>query len=303
MYKDLLSEGLINPIIVEGPNKHGEYFVIDGVRRLKAMVRNSDKFTFVDCNVLRDITTKEKRNETRLKLKTSEKRSTMLEKQKMYKHLDEQGKDNLPNNVRRKLEKGLNIPEEIRDQTAKSGSSKEAMEVIYYMDIAEGFRTSLFQRLWDRDITGTHAAALKRVIRHPLFLTLNDVCKQEVINKVIEEAEFTVQKGSLIIEKAIMKHNPEQWQYDKWIIYICKEIQEQINQIKDTAIELMTVESILEMKNTIKLMNGKFKDHLHVLDNERIKKVFKELPTQPIIHEINPTVKINGKEVEYLFVH
>ncbi|MGO4887284.1 ParB N-terminal domain-containing protein [Anaerobacillus sp. MEB173] len=304
MYNSLIAEGLISSIVVEGPNKQGEFYVIDGVRRVKAMKQAAEKFPQVECNVIREITSKEKRNETRLKMQTSEKRSTMLEKQKMYNDLDELGKDSLPRDVRKRLEKGSNIPEYIRDETAKAGSSKEAMEVIYYLDINESFRNSLFKRLWNRDITGIHATALKRIIKHPLFPYLNDDIKHEVINKVIKEAEFTVQKGSLIIEKTIMKHNPEMGKYEKWIIYICKDIQEQLNLIKDSTVELMTDESIREVKKTIEFMYEKFKIHLHETQaREHTKAETKDAPFQQYHSEINPIVKINGKEVEYLFVH
>lgn len=303
MSKSILSEGLINPIIVEGPDVKGVYYIIDGARRFKALKKMDKLFPYVDCNVIREITSKQKRNEKRLQLTLTEKNATMLEKQEMYNDFDELGKGTLPNDAKRKFERGTHIPKEIREKTAEAMASKEAMEVIHSLKINEDFRASLYERLWNREIKSIHAKAFKQVMKFPLFTESSEEIKQEVINRVIKDAEFTYEKAGLIIEKTVMIHDPKMWRNDDWIIYNCREIQKQINQVNPLSIDLMKDESKKEVKKTIEFMSKKFSIDLDLqLKQYPLPHKTKEMMISPYEPK-RPIIKINGKIIEYLFVY
>jgi len=112
----LLAFGQLVPLTVEGPTKDGEYYLIKGFRRYYAMKENKHRFPVVKCDVIRAETSFEEREALRVMLVSSVKKATGLDLQRHYENIEEleNRDDYIPSGKQKRMQKGLNVPQEIR---------------------------------------------------------------------------------------------------------------------------------------------------------------------------------------------
>lgn len=105
--RNLTAFGQLEPILVEGPDENGGYFLIHGYQRYLAMLENKSKFNKVKCMVNSGITTQENRNVLRLILISNGKKSTGLDQQLVYEEIkDNENRDSLvPKSKKRRMKK------------------------------------------------------------------------------------------------------------------------------------------------------------------------------------------------------
>ncbi len=298
LLENLEKLGQVDPILVEGPDKEGCFYIIDGARRFRAMQLRPAKFKFIKCIIYRNVTTVGKRNHLRIELLSTFKRPSRIEQQFMYELLQDADKMKLSKELRKKLEKGSEVPISVREKTKQSGASQEAMIVFYHLPIRDTFKNKLFERLWVRELTNEHARAIKRLLSIPQFIQLNDTQKEIAINTTIEQTQFKEQNAISIIEEIIMKDKPTHGNADAWTMHVSSLIKYNTELINNEIYKYMSSEGLDHLRAC-----------LHKLE-EKIKLIEKNMSrsNKPKINtnskpRVKTTVKIRGKEVNYYFIN
>jgi len=84
---NIKKNGLLEPLMVEGPDLDGNYYLIHGVRRyeaLKVLKKTDNKYEKVQCIKKGSVTTREKREALRLLLAVPGKKQNKTEFQIMF---------------------------------------------------------------------------------------------------------------------------------------------------------------------------------------------------------------------------
>lgn len=225
--RNLTAFGQLEPILVEGPDENGGYFLIHGYRRYLAMLENKSKFNKVKCMVNSGITTQENRNVLRLILISNGKKSTGLDQQLVYEEIkDNENRDSLvPKSKKRRMEKGNQVPQAVRIEYEKKRRSQDALALIYELKDLGNYRSKLLELLKQGKITTIHADAIKRIVSHPMYNNLKLNQKITVIEKARKTAKFTTNQAGFLIFEEMMKQNPQKENTSSWIEYICDEIE------------------------------------------------------------------------------
>ncbi|MDG5789793.1 hypothetical protein QA612_20250 [Evansella sp. AB-P1] len=268
LYNDLFRNGLRRPLEVEGPDSLGFVYLKDGYLRGEAIKRIRDKhperFKTIKCLVVnKEITTPLERNLERLGDAFYSSKMTGFEKQRYIENAINEGiserdlakRFNVTVSVIRRIRKGESVPEGLRMEIAMLKGSQEALRTIYHLDTSQEFVDNMLDRLREGELKTIHATSIKRVISAEWYERLDNVGKESVILKTIEQTEFTKEAASLINLNEVVKRDPTENKdlIHPWIIYLCEEIE---------AINEMIPNDISEHVNSIqkrRLKNATFK--------------------------------------------
>jgi ParB-like chromosome segregation protein Spo0J len=235
--KSIESFGLIDPLIVEGPNEEDKYYLIHGYRRYLVLKQLKKKDSLISVRVIGKPTSKLERETKRFHIQNTSKKIIGAEEQFLIEQIQKEGNYtdedivqllNPKKNRIKRMKKSRSIDEKLRKEVAKARGSQHALEVIYSLDISEKERNRLYRYLLNRTLTGDHADALWRVHNHELFSDLNDYQKSEVINRTLRQTKFTKREAELLIITELMKVNPNLYQEyaPSWINYVCHVLEE-----------------------------------------------------------------------------
>ncbi|MFE4523719.1 hypothetical protein ACFRCQ_16660 [Cytobacillus firmus] len=251
--RNLLAFGQLEPLLVEGPDENGDYFLIHGYLRYLAMLENKKPFNQVKCTISSGITSQENRNTLRLVLISNGKKVTGLDQQLVYEEIkDNETRDLLiPKNKRRRMKKGDQVPQDVRIEYEKKRRSQDALAIIYELKGLGSYRNQLLAMLKQGKITTIHADAIKRIVSNSMYENLTQKQKITVIEKARKTAKFTGNQAGFLIFEEMMKQNPLKENVGNWIEYICDEM-EQVAELIHDDLQLLTTD-IQKRKLTKKL--------------------------------------------------
>ncbi|PWW26637.1 ParB-like nuclease family protein [Cytobacillus oceanisediminis] len=241
--RNLTAFGQLEPVLVEGPDENGDFFLIHGYRRYLAMLENKSKFNKIKCTVNSGITSQENRNALRLILISNGKKTTGLDQQLVYEEIknNENCTALIPKSKKRRMEKGNQVPQEDRIKYEIKRRSQDALALIYELKELGHYRSQLLEMLYQGKITTIHADAIKRVVSHSRYDNLNLNQKITVIEKARKTAKFTNNEAGFLIFEEMMKQNPQKENVGNWIEYICDEM-ERISELIHEDLQLLTTE-------------------------------------------------------------
>ncbi|GAE35600.1 ParB N-terminal domain-containing protein [Halalkalibacter akibai] len=240
LYDDVKANGLNKPLEVEGPDVNGNYFILDGLRRIEAIKEIRSlfplKFREVKCLVVKQLSSQFDRNMERLGESFHSRRRTGIERQFMIEEALKNGLTekelskqlNIPISTLRKCLKGSNVPEELRVEIAKLRASQEALDVIYHLDLEDEFIEALLTELRNRSITTVHAAALKKTLKDEMYSLLEEEGKKESLLLTLREGQFTKSHARRIVLEEVIKTNPERaadGDIVQWVENLCSELE------------------------------------------------------------------------------
>lgn len=227
LIKLLRLHGQLEPLTVEGPDTNGYYYLIHGYRRYQAMKQMADEFAFANCQIFRPLTTQRERNEKRFQMVVVAKRATNAEDQFLFEATDNQALlKPLSPAKRKRIEKGLQIPNEERIKAAKLRLSQEALLVINSIPCPQQYRKKLKERYFDGKITGEHATAIKRLASNRFYDHLGAKLKGPAIDEAVRLAKFDDEDASLIILREIMSSKPHPDLANNWAEHVCIQIED-----------------------------------------------------------------------------
>ncbi|WP_158553324.1 ParB N-terminal domain-containing protein [Peribacillus saganii] len=259
LYNSLMTYGQLDPILVEGPDKNGDYYLIHGYRRFLALSNEMNKFKKVKCTVNSEVTSTERRNALRLILISNGKKTTGLDEQLVYEELENfTDREYLfPKNKKRRMKKGNEVPQDIRIEYEKKRRSQDALALIYGLEEMGSYKDNLLRCLKNGEITTIHGDAIKRIVNHPMYNHLDKKQKIGVIEKARKSAKFTENEAGFIIFEQIMKNSPQKENLNNWIEYICDEI-ERVSELIHKDLEYMSSDlHKRKLKKSIDQLNDK----------------------------------------------
>jgi len=261
LYKSLNEFGQIDPILVEGPDGEGNYYLIHGFLRLMAMSQNKNKFKMVKCICYGEMTTTENRNAVRLLLVSNSKKTTGLDEQLIYEELQdiEERESLFPSYKKRRMKKGSNVPQEDRIKYGKKRRSQDALALLYDLEGLGSYKSMLLESLYDGEITTIHSDAIKRVIKQPMYKQLKENQKITVIEQVKKSAKFTDEKAKFLIFEQLMKQSLDKTNLNNWIEYICDEIDNVTDLVNDEIKLLGNDLHKIKLKKSLDKLNEKLK--------------------------------------------
>ncbi|MBU8852756.1 ParB/Srx family N-terminal domain-containing protein [Priestia megaterium] len=261
LYSSLLKHGQIEALLVEGPNQDGKYYIIHGCRRLRAMKQNKSTFREVKCNVHGNITSTRKRNALRCIIISNLKKATGLDQQLVYEELEcfPQRESLIPKSKQKRMEKGYDVPQEVRIKYEKRRRSQDALALIYNLEGLGTYREELLNLLLNGKITTVHGDAIKRIVKEPLYNELNRVQKINVIDYIIKNVKFTDNKANFLILEQIMKKKPQKRNIHSWIEFICDQM-EGISELIHKDLESLTTHGDrLKLRRSLEKWDKKLK--------------------------------------------
>jgi hypothetical protein len=252
---NIKKNGLLEPLMVEGPDLDGNYYLIHGVRRyeaLKVLKKTDNKYEKVQCIKKGSVTTREKREALRLLLAVPGKKQNKTEFQIMFNNTDpELISDSIPKHKVRKIEKGMEIPEHERIKCAKKRASQEALCMLYKLACDGQFMEYLKEKLWQRKINVEHATAFKKLMNCKYYKDINNRQKRLIIEKTLKQARFEQKDGDIIVIGQLMQDDPRPEMADWWINYVCDEISKNLKLVHTNLRTMVSVNSIQVVHNLI----------------------------------------------------
>lgn len=259
--RQLLVIGQKEPILVEGPDELGNYYLIHGYLRYHAMLQNKQHFQTAECSVISELTSQQDRTALRLMLTTSAKKSTRLDQQLLYEDIEEyEDREHLiPRGKLKRIERGGNVPQELRIKYEKKRRSQEALALIYEQEELRQYREYLLKELYEGRITTIHSDAIKKVISHPKYQQLEYKQKIMVIERARKEAKFTSNGAGMIIFQEVMKEHPTKENIQDWLEYLCEEIDKLSESIHDDLKDLVEEKHQSKIRSSLDGLNTKLK--------------------------------------------
>ncbi|KRE48399.1 hypothetical protein [Paenibacillus sp. Soil724D2] len=192
------------------------------------MKQHTHLFDSIFCKIYGELSSKEKRQISRLKLKRTQKRTTSLEMQRLVEASgnSEEIINELPAVTQRRVRRALEIPRAWRDEVEKKRRSQDALAVIWHdLDVDKEFKNELLQRLVNTDkIKVDHATALKKMANLRAYRKLTFYQKQIAVENVLVEAKFTESEAEMIIIQSIMQTAPDPVFADFWVNFCSFEL-------------------------------------------------------------------------------
>ncbi|OAS21371.1 hypothetical protein [Paenibacillus oryzisoli] len=256
--QSLLEEGVLIPLLVEGPNAEGKFFILDGYRRNHIMRRYPMEFESIPCRLYGKETSQENRNSIRLRLKRTNKRMTAIEIQKLVENSENVNDiiNELPRITQKRIRRAIVIPKFWRDRVEELRKSQDALAVIWHdLNVSTEYKNELLQRLINTDKIGVdHATALKKMAKFKVYQSLTFDQKQVAVENVLAKAKFTDNEAEMIIIQAIMQTDPDSAYADFWVNYCSfelKHVTSKINNELGSMIRETTLTHLLTARNTV----------------------------------------------------
>lgn len=270
--------GIKEPLRVEGPDREGRYYVVDGYRRWNALKKLKKGSFLVPVITSGECTTVQQRNIARYNLQNTSKRVTGMDNTFLVEEIIKQGDMefeeiriilNLTRAQMNKIKKSLAITEAKRQAVAQVRGSKEALEIIEFLPISAEIRSWLFDLLLERKLTGEGAKAIKKVARIDVFSWLSEEQKRKLIEDTLRSYKFDDDKAYYLVIEELMRENPRQHgeMIDEWINYICKEA-DRLNRLIDPDLKNMINREILQ-----KLQRSLSKPYIKIYKSKNMKDV------------------------------
>ena len=261
--------GILSPILVEGPDKEGNYYLIDGYLRLEAWKGLTALPRKIPCRIMGPPSNKLNRSKLRFHLHNTANKIIGHEEQRAIEDIQSEGgytdeeiieQLNPKKNRIKRMKISREIDENLREKVAKIRGSQHALETIMFMDVSEKIRKNLLDKLLKKEVTGEHADALLKVSKNDMFLDLNEEQKLHVIMNALNQSRFTKEEAQLLLLIEHMKSgNKEYNTYSSdWLKYLCSTFEELISYVHQDLQEMTSDKYRSRLRDVLGKLNSQF---------------------------------------------
>ena len=217
--QSLAEDGLVLPLVVEGPLSNGRYVLVEGYRRFHNLVANGE--VAADC-IIQVPTSQTQRQKKRVKHDYLGQKKTGFERERLLAGLLVNGlsrreiarETNIPRQFINKYLKSEAIPTDVKARAEESGAGQDGLAKLYFNErIRPGLRLRLIDRYTDaegrRNRTGLlsyHVDAIYKVTKCRSFPALSSASQERCINEAVESSKFTLEMAQRAVSRELLNY-------------------------------------------------------------------------------------------------